>query len=300
MRQLSYDKYENYRLRRIVSIYTIVSADYLYKDFFSKKVHTHENAWELCYCLTGEIQISYNDTTKTLRAQQCIAIPPGTYHNTHIMHAGSEAIIISFTCMDDYLPMLCDRILDADTQQHRLFQQILTELRYAFIQGEKGLRMKHFDPNAQSPLGAEQLICCYLEEILIGLFRQTVGPREDVHAYADHKAVQRYLVQQINEYIQNHIGQSLRIEELADHFHYSRNQIGSLYKAATGTPLGRAIVLERIAKAKEMLLAGEKSITEIAYELGYSSPQYFSKNFSRETGYPPSRYIAKRKSKADS
>ncbi len=295
MRQLSQVNFETYRLRRIVSIYTIVSADYLWEDFFSKKVHSHESAWELCYCLTGEIQISYNDTTKTLRRQQCIAIPPGVYHNTHTMHSGSEAIILSFTCMDDYLPMLCERILNTDAQQHRLFQKILTELRYAFIQGQKELRIKHFDPNAQSPLGAEQLICCYLEEILIGLFRQTVGVQSGSHTCADHKAVQRYLAQQINDYIQAHIGEALRIEDLAEYFHYSRNQIGSLYKAATGISLGRAIVLERIAKAKELLLANEKSITEIAYELGYSSPQYFSKNFSREAGCSPSLYAAKNK-----
>ena len=39
-----------------------------------------------------------------------------------------------------------------------------------------------------------------------------------------------------------------------------------------------------------MLLAHEKSITQIAEELGYSSAQYFSQSFSRETGCAPSRY----------
>ena len=47
---------------------------------------------------------------------------------------------------------------------------------------------------------------------------------------------------------------------------------------------------EAIARSKELLAANEKTVTEIAAELGYSSPQYFSRKFTQEVGCPPSQY----------
>ena len=47
---------------------------------------------------------------------------------------------------------------------------------------------------------------------------------------------------------------------------------------------------ERMRKAKFLLQEGVLSVGEIARQLGYATPQYFSAKFTRETGCPPSRY----------
>ena len=283
--------YEIYRLTRVVSIYAIVSADFVSGIYTNHSVHNHEQAWELCYCITGEAVISYNNSSLTLQQGQCLLIPPGIYHNINLHSPNKQALLISFTCMDAYLPMLREQIVGASPRQQQQFQQILIELRSAFSTKEDSLRLRHFNPRANSPLGAEQLICCYLEEILIEFLRTAVCEETEYSQHADlEAAVQSYLAGTITSYIRSHLGEDLSVEQLAQHFHYSRNRIGSLYKNATGISLGRAIIEERIAKAKVMLAAQESSITEIAYTLGFSSPQYFCKSFSKETGYSPSAY----------
>lgn len=291
MQTVTQYSYETYRLTRVVSIYAIVSADYVSGIHNKYAVHNHEQAWELCYCMAGETVVTYNDSSLPLQQGQCLLIAPGVYHSINLLSPNDRAFVISFTCMDAYLPMLRGQRMAVSPRQEQQFQQILTELRSAFSTAEDSLRLRHFNPRTNSPLGAEQLICCYLEEILIEFLRAAVCEEPGYSQHGDlETAVQSYLAGTITAYIRSHLGDQLTVEQLAQQFHYSRNRIGSLYKNATGISLGRAIIDERIAKAKVMLAAQERSITEIAYELGFSSPQYFCKRFSKETGYAPSAY----------
>ena len=46
----------------------------------------------------------------------------------------------------------------------------------------------------------------------------------------------------------------------------------------------------RLQRACVLLQRGELSISEVAYETGFTTPAYFSRIFSREMGFPPSEY----------
>ena len=50
---------------------------------------------------------------------------------------------------------------------------------------------------------------------------------------------------------------------------------------------------QRIKKATELLTVGEKTLTEIAYECGFSSQSYFSYAFKRRMKIPPRGYAKK-------
>lgn len=286
-------QYETYRLARIVQIHSIVSADYISGAHQPFLTHDHDHAWELCYCISGTASATYDSSQLQLMPGQCLLIAPGVQHKIDLFHNDATAFVVAFTCMDSYLPLLRKQIVDTNGRQQQQFQQILTELRSAFTLTQGQLRISHFNPNLASPLGAEQLICCYLEEILIELMRTMVRRETNCDEGGDLVvAVQNCLADQITAYIRAHLGNDLSVPKIAGRYHYSRNQIGAMYKAATGISLARAIALERIAKAKELLEEQEKSITEISAELGFSSPQYFSKKFSLEVGCTPSQYAS--------
>ena len=284
-------QYETYRLARVLSIYAIVSADHLIGKNQEHQIHAHAHAWELCYCIAGRISVRHNNNNLLLDRGQCLLIPPGVQHNVNVLQDAAEGFVVSFTCMDSYLPMLRGHITDTSERQQRQFQDILTELRSAFQLEKDALRVRHFQPSKTSPLGAEQLVCCYLEQILIEMLRTILRQEAAVGSHSDlEAAAQHYLAGQVTAYIRSHLGESLSVEQIAARFHYSRNRMSNLYKAETGLSLGRAIALERIARSKELLAANEKTVTEIAAELGYSSPQYFSRKFTQEVGCPPSQY----------
>ncbi len=76
----------------------------------------------------------------------------------------------------------------------------------------------------------------------------------------------------------------------ADHLNLSPNYFGDLVKKETGKSAMDHIHLKLIDVAKEKVFDTEKSISQIAYELGFKYPQHFSRMFKKETGYTPNEY----------
>jgi AraC-like DNA-binding protein len=62
--------------------------------------------------------------------------------------------------------------------------------------------------------------------------------------------------------------------------------------ALTGESVGKFVRSIRLSKAKELLKNSELTISEIAYETGFSEPGYFTKTFSKEFNMTPSEYRA--------
>ena len=63
-----------------------------------------------------------------------------------------------------------------------------------------------------------------------------------------------------------------------------------LLKQETGKTALELIHLYVISEAKNLLLSGERSISEIAYRLGFENPPYFSRLFKKEVGISPTEF----------
>jgi len=95
-------------------------------------------------------------------------------------------------------------------------------------------------------------------------------------------------------YIENNYHrQDFQVSELCDELNLSRSQLYRKAKALIGQTIGDYIQTIRLAKAEELLKKGNSSISEIAYQVGYSSPEYFSTVFKNKFGTIPSKYAAK-------
>lgn len=70
----------------------------------------------------------------------------------------------------------------------------------------------------------------------------------------------------------------------------SPNYFGDLIKKETGKSAQEYIQLKVTAIAKDMVLNPERSISQIAYELGFQYPQHFTRLFKKLTGYTPKEY----------
>ena len=68
------------------------------------------------------------------------------------------------------------------------------------------------------------------------------------------------------------------------------SSLSKLFSSIEGKTIERYIILQRIEKAKELLIYNENSPSEIAYQLDYSSPQHFSRQFKQMTGLSPSQF----------
>ncbi|OXA80743.1 transcriptional regulator, AraC family [Flavobacterium aquidurense] len=76
----------------------------------------------------------------------------------------------------------------------------------------------------------------------------------------------------------------------ADCLHLSPNYFGDLIKKETGKTPQEHIQLKLINLAKERIFDTDKSISQIAFELGFRYPQHFNRMFKKNTGYTPNEY----------
>ena len=76
----------------------------------------------------------------------------------------------------------------------------------------------------------------------------------------------------------------------ANELNLSANYFGDLIKKETGKTANEYIHLKLIDVAKEKIFDANKSVSEIAYELGFKYPQHFSRVFKHHVGVSPLEY----------
>lgn len=99
--------------------------------------------------------------------------------------------------------------------------------------------------------------------------------------------------QNLNDYI---FGEKLKmngfpsVAYFADELHLSANYFGDLVKKETGKTAQEYIQLKLMDLAKEKIFDTTKSVSEIAYELGFKYPQHFTRLFKQKVGMTPNEY----------
>lgn len=94
----------------------------------------------------------------------------------------------------------------------------------------------------------------------------------------------------LNQYFKSEFPQTLGIPTVsycADQLHLSANYFGDLIKKETGKSPQEYIQNKLINEAKSILFDSEKSINEVAYDLGFKYPQHFSRFFKKTVGQSP-------------
>lgn len=93
-------------------------------------------------------------------------------------------------------------------------------------------------------------------------------------------------------FIRQHIYQPecLRIEYLAEKFHYSAHYLSTFFKKHTGQSLQQYILKYKLKLIENRLLYSQLSIAEIAHEFGFADESHLNKIFRKYYGLPPGAY----------
>ena len=92
------------------------------------------------------------------------------------------------------------------------------------------------------------------------------------------------------EYIGRHYTENLTLSSLAEKFYLTPSYLSRIFKKQTGKNLVVYITEKRLNKAMDYMKAGERSLTEIAFLVGYDDYSYFNKVFRRYMGISPKQY----------
>lgn len=84
---------------------------------------------------------------------------------------------------------------------------------------------------------------------------------------------------------------------LSSELNHDYSYLSHLFSMVEGTTIEKYMILQRIEKVKELLVYDEHTLSEISYELGYSSVAHLSRQFKSITGLTPSHYKKVREEK---
>ncbi len=108
-----------------------------------------------------------------------------------------------------------------------------------------------------------------------------------------HKGILERFEELLNSYFLSEKPQSIGLPSVAyfaDELHLSANYFGDLIKKETGHSAKEYIQNKTIEVAKNKVFECDKTVNEIAYELGFKYPQHFTRLFKQRVGHTPNEY----------
>ena len=102
--------------------------------------------------------------------------------------------------------------------------------------------------------------------------------------------IDKSFLKQLRKIIQENLANSdLSVEQIGDEIGLSRVQLYRKVKALTGYSPVEIVRKARLTRARHLLRTTEKTVSEVAYAVGFSTPSYFSKCYKDEFGENPKK-----------
>jgi len=118
-----------------------------------------------------------------------------------------------------------------------------------------------------------------------------VGTRRPAPA-SPRGALPAWRLRQVIEYVEAHLGEDLALAELAGVAGYSVSHFKTLFTRAVGAPVHRFVLERRVERARTLLLAGGRSVSAVALEVGFAHPSHLARCMRRVLGVTPSQLVA--------
>ncbi len=114
-----------------------------------------------------------------------------------------------------------------------------------------------------------------LSSYITSLFNQLLKPKTPTYSFIISKCI---------KFIEDNYSNNINLSDLAKFTHKSKSYLSTLFKLETSVNFSIFLINYRIEKAKQLLLESDCMVYEIADQVGFNNPYYFSKVFKDTTG----------------
>ncbi len=149
------------------------------------------------------------------------------------------------------------------------------------------------DAYIEKPFSMEYLQACIrnMLDMRHRLFRLFSTSPEATVSDIEASPVDSELLQQMTKIIEDHIdSKELSVNYLAEQLNMSRSGLFAKVKAITDVTPNELIQVVRLKRAAQLLREGKYRVNEVSYMVGFSSPSYFSKCFTKQFGKKPGEF----------
>lgn len=107
-------------------------------------------------------------------------------------------------------------------------------------------------------------------------------------------------IRNLNNLLEDHLNEEdYDIQRICEDLHISRSQLHKKLKALTGMSSSHYVRNYKLLAAEPLLLNSELNISEVAYNVGFKNPKYFTRLFKEKNGLAPSDWIVRQAKNSD-
>lgn len=260
------------------------------------KFHSHEFI-ELVYFDTDNVCHRVENEYFTVNKGDLFLLDVGVSHTFYSTDSDNPVVTV-YNCL--FEPKALDAVLTngsdfVHVMYHRLFHNFVNSDEYPskFIRlscgmdaGFKNLLKKMIAENENKEPGWRSNMRAYLNLLLVDVLRMynrqlTSAPLEDV---------QKNIVEKMVEYMSERIGEDVHIQMMADTLFFSPSYLSRVFKNHMQVSVLQYLQQLRMNAAGNLLRNTNKTVSEIAREVGYGDLKHFYQLFKRHYGVSPKAY----------
>ncbi len=250
---------------------------------------------ELTLVMEGRIAYQVNDSLYYMKAGE------GMFCNTNVLHSGHgletpDCSYLSITFHPRLLYGYSSSVMQNKYMNHILKSPALAsihlvpEVDWQRQVLERMERIRLLDK--ERPVSEELQIQIVLLEIWQRIFEHVEARELD---YTENgRDTER--IREIMEYIQKHYAEKITLEDLAAQIHLCKSESCRLFKRYMNESMFDYLLSYRVERSLELLRQSGLDVTQIAGQVGFANPGYYSRIFKRKMGCTPLEYRKSRSS----
>ncbi len=275
-------QYNQTALQPVVELSTVVTV--LYVDFerfaFGPTPEQHD-FYEWTVVDHGTLTVLLDDVPYTVHSGEGLLYPRNAVHHFTPVPTDQRVGIVSFSSPSPLLETLTGQVFRLTAEQKRLFFEILRDGLPLFDSYARGMKKKEGVGMLQL-----QVIKNKTELLLLSLLGAEPTPAEK--EYSDSHADD--LPQQIKAFLTDNLDTPLSLSLLCRVFGISQTKLKTAFRGRYGCGVMDFFTDLKMREAKRLIRQTDLTVAEIGDRLGFSSPQYFTRQFRQRIGLTPSAY----------
>lgn len=251
--------------------------------------HSHPDAYEFCYLVSGSVDWWVEDSVQEVRPGEVYLTRPGE------RHGGIDAVM--HPCELYWVQV--NHVTASKFAEGSLTQWI-ERLSLRSFPGSRSLR-ERFDTlmaehRSQAPLRVVAARAA-LHSLLVTIVRDHDAFRT---ALDERSAATSPEMRRAMHWLEKHAAEDFAIHELAAVAGLGASRFYERFLKEIGYTPAEYRSRIRVTQAKRLLRDGRRAITDIAFDLGFSSSQYFATVFKNHSGLTPREYQERAGSRSSS
>ena len=249
--------------------------------------------WEMVYIDGGDVMCTAGKRRFLMKAGEVTFHKPNEYHTfSGTGNSTATVSVISFECASGEMDYFDGKIVCLNHEEKTFFHALMTEGLLAFeMEVPNDPLVQRLNKRENAPLGSSQALKNLLEVFLIRLRRnKEIVPKNERYNYKIGGVEVSREVKELLDILAENVYGRLTVSDIAAKMHRSISTVNNLFSTYQKGGIIRYFNFLKIEEAKRLIRETELPLTQIAEQLAFDTPQYFSRCFRVFAGQSPQEY----------